>query len=66
MVQVQSFVMDNGRDAPQKQLARQYTPQVKFQIGQVRSTLNTDSRTGRRASGWHLIHEVHGRVDHGS
>ena len=31
-VQVQSFVMNHGRDTPQKQLARQYTPQEKVKV----------------------------------
>ena len=66
MVQVQSFVMDSGRDTLKKQFARRYTPANEVQSVQFRSALNTDFRTGRRASGWHLIHEVHGRVVHGS
>ena len=35
MVQVQSFVMDSGRDTLKKQFARRYTPQMKFKVSNL-------------------------------
>ena len=44
MVQVQSFVMDNGRDTPQKHLARQYT-----RVGQDKRVGNRKRLNNQRA-----------------